>query len=141
MPRGGRRESQGSRLHTVGFLGPAGLKRGIAPWAHTPCGGSLPPCPESGPLLRDAELSPHLKEPLATRREAGWGAGPVETQVWTSNPTFTIKPAVVPQEQRQQLGNRNVPDLQQQKEAARRKVREEKARQARRLAVQVPGVP
>uniref|UniRef100_A0A8C8XYC6 Centrosomal protein 131 n=1 Tax=Panthera leo TaxID=9689 RepID=A0A8C8XYC6_PANLE len=40
------------------------------------------------------------------------------------------------EEQRQQLGNRNVPDLQQQKEAARRKVREEKARQARRLAVQ-----
>ena len=65
----------------------------------------------------------------------------METQVWTSNPTFAIKPAVVPQEQRQQLGDRNVPDLQQQKEAARRKVREEKARQARRLAVQVPGVP
>uniref|UniRef100_A0ABI7ZU77 Centrosomal protein 131 n=1 Tax=Felis catus TaxID=9685 RepID=A0ABI7ZU77_FELCA len=40
------------------------------------------------------------------------------------------------EEQRQQLGDRNVPDLQQQKEAARRKVREEKARQARRLAVQ-----
>ncbi|XP_026908006.1 centrosomal protein of 131 kDa isoform X2 [Acinonyx jubatus] len=40
------------------------------------------------------------------------------------------------EEQRQQLGDRNLPDLQQQKEAARRKVREEKARQARRLAVQ-----
>nr|XP_045744249.1 centrosomal protein of 131 kDa isoform X3 [Mirounga angustirostris] len=41
----------------------------------------------------------------------------------------------LPQEQRQQLGE-GLLDLHQQKEAARRKVREEKARQARRAAIQ-----
>lgn len=44
----------------------------------------------------------------------------------------------LPQEQRQQLGDGSPLSLHQQKEAARRKVREEKARQARRAAIQVP---
>lgn len=45
----------------------------------------------------------------------------------------------LPQEQRRQLGE-GLLGLHQQKEAARRRVREEKARQARRAAIQVPGV-
>lgn len=44
------------------------------------------------------------------------------------------------QKQEQQLGGGNVLDLHHQKEAARRKAREEKARQARRAAIQVPAV-
>ncbi|KAK2112312.1 hypothetical protein P7K49_012059 [Saguinus oedipus] len=44
------------------------------------------------------------------------------------------------EEQRQRLGEGTLLDLHQQKEAARRKVREEKARQARRAAIQVPGL-
>lgn len=43
--------------------------------------------------------------------------------------------------QRQRLGSGNLLDLHRQEEAARKKAREEKARQARQAAIQVPATP
>lgn len=61
---------------------------------------------------------------------AGWG-----------NPIFPVKPTMARllQGQRQRLGEGTLLDRHQQKEVARRKAREEKARQARRAAIQVRG--
>lgn len=84
----------------------------------------------------------HLQEPLTTsergacplwgREMAGWG-----------HPVSPVKPTVawLLQGQRQRLGEGTLLDQHQQKEAARRKAREEKARQARRAAIQVRGWP
>lgn len=65
----------------------------------------------------------------------------MESQVWVRDPTFPVRPAWLWrwQEQRQRLGEGNLLDLHQQREAARKKAREEKARQARRAAIQVRG--
>lgn len=78
--------------------------------------------------------------PLAERSKQlsgvgpGWGVrvrGAVEAHIWISDP--------ISQGQQKRLGEGNLLDLHQQREAARRKAREEKARQARRAAIQVPG--
>lgn len=63
---------------------------------------------------------------------AGWG-----------HPISPVKHTVawLLQGQRQRLGEGTLLDQHQQKEAARRKAREEKARQARRAAIQVRGWP
>lgn len=58
-----------------------------------------------------------------------------------SKPIFPVKSAWLwlPQGQRQRLGVGDLLDLHRQKEAARRKAREEKAHQARQAAIQVLG--
>lgn len=59
------------------------------------------------------------------------------------DPIFPVDPLRLwlLQGQRQRLGEGNLLDLHKQREAARRKAREEKARQARQAAIQVPGTP
>lgn len=59
------------------------------------------------------------------------------------DPVFPVKPAWLwlPQGQRQRPGGADLLDLHRRKEAARRKLREERARQARQAAIQVPGCP
>lgn len=60
---------------------------------------------------------------------------------WDQQPIFPVQSAWLwlPQGQRQRLGGGDLLDLHRQKEAARRKAREAKARQARQAAIQVPG--
>lgn len=72
--------------------------------------------------------------------------GPVETSHWFQALSIFQFHKVCGfgfpcQGQRQRLGSGNLLDLHRQEEAARKKAREEKARQARQAAIQVPGTP